>query len=127
MSTAVEVLSELSRRGVAIRVDGDSIRLKPRSALDDQLLASVRDCKPEILAALKSRSAPCGAKANPPGCRYDWASGYEGRRLHCVTHRHGQATDTVFRTCYGGYDTLADMLEAGFLTGAALEDAQRTQ
>ncbi len=126
MSTAVEVLSELSRRGVAIRVDGDSIRLKPRSALDDQLLASIRDCKPEILAALKSRSTPGGAKANLSGCRYDWANGYRGLRLRCVTHNHGGGS-AVFRTAYGGYDTLLEMLGLGYLSGQALDDAQRTQ
>lgn len=126
MSTAVELLSELSRRGVAVRVDGESIRLKPKSALDDQLLASIRDCKPEILVALKSRPVFWAAKATPSGCRYDWASGYRGLRLKCTTHHHGGGS-TVFRVFYAGHDTLLEMLGLGFLSGQALEDAQRVQ
>ena len=127
MSTAAEVLNELYRRGIVVRVDGESIRLKPRSALDDQLLASIRDYKPEIIAALKSRPAPCAAKATPSGCQYDWAPGYRGLRLKCITHRHEMGSSTVFRTAYGGYDTLLEMLRFGFLCGQALDDARRTQ
>ena len=64
-------------------------------------------------------------KAGP--CRYDWTPAYSGLRLRCVAHRsHGDST-TVFRQAFGGYDTLADMLKAGVLTGMALQDALRTQ
>lgn len=69
-SAAVETLAELSRRGIAVRVDGESIRLKPRSALDDQLLARVREYKSEILAVLSVRPAGCSTSAGPkPGAR----------------------------------------------------------
>ena len=61
MTTAAEILTELSRRGIAVRVDGESIRLRPKSALDDELLARVREHKPEILAALSTSLTTCAA------------------------------------------------------------------
>lgn len=59
MTDAVETLSELSRRGVTIRVEGGTLRLRPKSALDDTLLARVRQAKPELLMALRNRPATC--------------------------------------------------------------------
>jgi hypothetical protein len=40
--TAVEILTELQRRGVIVAVEGDTLCLKPKRALDDTLLARVR-------------------------------------------------------------------------------------
>jgi hypothetical protein len=59
MSQATEILTELQRRGVIVAVDGDTLSLKPRSALDDSLLARVREMKPAILEALRNRPATC--------------------------------------------------------------------
>jgi hypothetical protein len=76
----------------------------------------------------ETRPAKGRKKRGPTGsCCYDWLAGYEGLRLHCVTHQHSQGQDTVFRICSGGYDTLLEMLEQGWLTGLALRDAQRLQ
>jgi hypothetical protein len=61
MSAAADILTELSRRGVAIRVDGETIRLRPRAALDDGLLSRVQAHKPEILAVLSARSITCSS------------------------------------------------------------------
>jgi hypothetical protein len=61
MSAASEILEELSRRGVAVLADGETIRLKPTAPLDDGLLARVKAHKPEILAVLSSRPACCSA------------------------------------------------------------------
>ena len=55
MSLAAEVLGELQRRGVRVALDGDTLCLKPRRALDDALLARVREAKPAILEAVRSR------------------------------------------------------------------------
>ncbi len=55
MSAAAEILGELQKRGVTIRADGDTLTLKPRRALDDALLASVREAKPAILEALREK------------------------------------------------------------------------
>lgn len=59
MSAVADILEELSRRSVTIRTDGETIRLKPRAALDDGLLACVKAHKHEILAVLSARPAPC--------------------------------------------------------------------
>jgi hypothetical protein len=54
-----EILTELGRRGVSIAVKGSNLCLKPRHALDDGLLARVREAKPAILEALRSRPVKC--------------------------------------------------------------------
>jgi len=59
MTLAVEVLTELQRRGVRVAVEGDTLCLKPRRALDDALLARVREAKPAILEALRNRPPTC--------------------------------------------------------------------
>lgn len=56
MTGAAETLTELSRRGVTIRVEGDTLRLKPRVALDDGLLARIRAHKVEIIRLLATRN-----------------------------------------------------------------------
>ena len=61
MNAAVEILSELAQRGANIRADGETICLKPKSALDDKLLARVREHKQELLAALRKRPVTCSA------------------------------------------------------------------
>lgn len=77
MTGAADILAELSRRGVMVRVDGENLRLKPKAALDEKLLDQIRDHKPEILRALSGRPPLCGS----PDC----AGCYEvepGKRIH---------------------------------------------
>ena len=64
MSLAAEVLSELQRRGVTLAAEGDTLRLKPRRALDDALLARVREAKPALLEVLRSRPATCASSCH---------------------------------------------------------------
>jgi len=83
VSSALEILSELDRRGVSVTLDGDALVLKPRRALDDALLARLREAKPAILRALRQRPATCS-----PDC-YEVES---GRWIHhpwngCTTIR----------------------------------------
>jgi hypothetical protein len=59
MSSANDILAELSRRGVKAQADGETLRLKPRALLDDALLARVKAHKPEILLVLSGRPADC--------------------------------------------------------------------
>jgi tubulysin polyketide synthase-like protein len=59
MSVATDLLEELSRRGVAVRADGETIRLKPRVLLNEGLLSRVKAHKPEILAVLSALPARC--------------------------------------------------------------------
>jgi DNA-binding MarR family transcriptional regulator len=62
---AVELLTELSIRGVLVIPDGERLRLQPRSALTPELLARVQEIGPELLAMLKGRGLAslesCGA------------------------------------------------------------------
>ena len=59
--SGVAILSELQRRGVSVTADGDALILKPRRALDSDLLARVREHKPEIIRALSAHSGTCAA------------------------------------------------------------------
>lgn len=59
MNAAIEILNELEHRGVVVRADGDDLYLKPKDALDDALLAKVRQAKPAILTILRNRPATC--------------------------------------------------------------------
>ena len=52
--TAAAVLAECDRLGVVLRADGDLIRFRPRSAVDDDLLAAIRERKPELLEYLST-------------------------------------------------------------------------
>lgn len=84
---AAEILAELERRGVFVAADGDSLFLRPKRALDDTLLARVRELKPVILEALRNRPAastpepvdlaPCGS----PHCAGCYGVG-GGRKVH---------------------------------------------
>lgn len=63
---AAEILTELQRRGMIVAVDGETLCLKPRSALDDALLARVREAKPAILEALQGQ--PVKRQTESPVC-----------------------------------------------------------
>lgn len=65
--TAQAILGKMSQRGITVRVDGETLLLKPREALDDDLLARIKEHKPEILVAL--RNPPVAIPAMPPGVR----------------------------------------------------------
>jgi TubC N-terminal docking domain len=77
MNQAAEILTELQRRRVIVAVEGDTLCLKPRRALDDTLLARIREAKPAILEALRTGMAACGS-AHCAGC-YDVDA---GRKIH---------------------------------------------
>jgi hypothetical protein len=77
MTGAAEILTELHRRGVTLTVEGDTLCLKPRRALDDTLLARIREVKPAILEALRTGLATCGS----PHCAGCYDVGY-GRKIH---------------------------------------------
>jgi hypothetical protein len=77
VTEAVAILTELQRRGVIVAVEGDTLCLKPRRALDDTLLARVREAKPAILEALRTGLAACGS----PHCAGCYEVG-DGRKIH---------------------------------------------
>jgi hypothetical protein len=76
MTQAVEILTELQRRGVAVTLEGETLCLKPKRALDADLLARVREAKPALSEALRTQ-APCGS----PHCAGCYDVG-EGRKIH---------------------------------------------
>jgi hypothetical protein len=78
--TAQALLDELDRRGVRVRVVGDRLRLAPPDALDEELLAKVRELKPEIIAAL---TGP--AFTTPAEC--GWCG---GALAPCLVNREGR-------------------------------------
>lgn len=98
MTLAAEVLSELERRGVSIAADGDTLCLRPRRALDDTLLARIREAKPAILEALRSRPATCS-----PDC-YEVEPGVWIHEPHtgCTTTREKKEKRwrQVYVTCW---------------------------
>ena len=57
--SAAEILGELQQRGVAVTVDGDTLCLRPKRAINDALVARVRDAKTAILATLRKFPATC--------------------------------------------------------------------
>ena len=77
MTEAVAILTELQRRGVIVTVEGDILCLKPRRALDDTLLARIREVKPAILEALRTGLTACGS----PHCAGCYDVG-DGRKIH---------------------------------------------
>lgn len=77
MTVAEEILSELSTRGVTVRVRGDELKLKPARALDADLVRQLREYKSEIILSLRQSLAPCGS----PHCGGCYSVG-EGRKIH---------------------------------------------
>jgi hypothetical protein len=54
MSAAHSILSEITRRGIAVRVDGETLRFRPRVALDDNLVGRIKEHKAEIIRAIST-------------------------------------------------------------------------
>lgn len=52
---ALEILAEARAAGVSLHVEGDGIRVEPRSALPPELRARIIAEKPAILAALRAQ------------------------------------------------------------------------
>ena len=52
MNSAQAILDDLARRGITVRLDGETLRLGPREALDDNLLSRIKEYKPELIRAL---------------------------------------------------------------------------
>jgi hypothetical protein len=85
MTQAAEVLTELRGRGVSVTVEGDILCLRPRRALDDVLLARVREVKPAILEVLRKRPSDSAAiPARIPATATCWHCG-GSRKCKCST------------------------------------------
>jgi hypothetical protein len=85
MTQVAEILTELRGRGVSVTVEGDILCLKPRRALDEVLLARVRDSKPAILEVLRRLpSNYAGTPAQVPATMTCWHCGGSGE-CNCST------------------------------------------
>lgn len=65
MSAAHSILSEITRRGIAVRVDGETLRFRPRYALDDNLVGRIKEHKAEIIRAVSTDASDQGVHSPP--------------------------------------------------------------
>ena len=89
MTPTPDVLTELRRRGVTVAVDGNTLCLRPKRALDDGLLARVREHKEEILRELTPQGADDLPKL-PKGVRLVH---YEPKQPPVMIESHAVVTD----------------------------------
>lgn len=85
MTGAQALLSEMIQRRISVDVDGQDLILRPKQALDDELLSRIRKHKSGILQALSTR--PLGTCV--PSC-YEIGS---GRWVH---HAWGGCKTSIF-------------------------------
>jgi lambda repressor-like predicted transcriptional regulator len=64
LDEVADILTELALRGVSLTASGADLYLRPRSALNPDLLARVRAHKPQLLALFHA-----GALASPAECQ----------------------------------------------------------
>jgi TubC N-terminal docking domain len=62
VKAAFEILSELQRRGVSVAVEGDTLCLRPKRALDEEMLNRIRESKSALLETLRGRLSTCSAQ-----------------------------------------------------------------
>jgi hypothetical protein len=65
MTRAHYLLAELANRGVSIAVEGNRLRLRPRSAMTDGLIARVLASKRELLVLLRTASPRAQVQVAP--------------------------------------------------------------
>jgi len=58
MTQAAQLLTALQALGVTLAAEGDRLRFYPRDAVTGDLLARLRDAKPELLAMLQPQDLP---------------------------------------------------------------------
>ena len=67
--TAERVIADLRARGIVLVADGTHLRCRPRSALTECDLATLREIKPAVLARLREEHATTPAKIVCYACR----------------------------------------------------------
>jgi TubC N-terminal docking domain len=72
MTRAHYLLAELANRGVSIAVEGNRLRLRPRSAMTDGLIARVLASKRELMVLLRGTSAGAKIQAAAPLAPLQW-------------------------------------------------------
>jgi hypothetical protein len=72
MTRAHYLLAELANRGVSIAVEGNRLRLRPRSAMTEGLIARVLASKRELIVLLRRTGPPRGQVQVAPVAPLQW-------------------------------------------------------
>ena len=72
MTRAHYLLAELANRGVSIAVEGNRLRLRPRSAMTEGLIARVLASKRELIVLLRRATSPGGQVQVAPLAPLQW-------------------------------------------------------
>ena len=85
--TAERVIADLRARGVVLVADGNQLRCRPRSALTERDLATLREIKPAVLARLREERGASPARVVCYACKSSrfWRS-IHGRIVCAVCH-----------------------------------------
>jgi hypothetical protein len=76
-SEALALASELQRRGIQLKADGDRLRCRPRSRLTQDLLDRIKRLKPALLSILATSGT--NADVRPEDLPLDWRIEWEER------------------------------------------------
>lgn len=68
---APQLLNSLAAYGVSVRAEGDALKLRPASAVPDELRGAIIELKPELLLLLQSGAAIVPEPATAPDPRPD--------------------------------------------------------
>jgi hypothetical protein len=90
-----DVLREVERRGGRLVPNGDRLRIIAPAPMPDEVMARVRQHKPELLRLLRDPSEPCAVC----GCGSYW---HDGDRWHCEACTPPPADVQRWRTVSGG-------------------------
>jgi len=121
MNVAAQILTDLSERGVRVRLDGPELKLKPKSLLDPATLANVKEHKAELielcnrcdrcreLEAEGHITLICGACGwQHPKVRVISALGSRRLKIDAITAKTGLDLDAV-------YEQLGNLFDLGVL------------
>jgi hypothetical protein len=75
--TPAALLSSLESRGVAARIDGGELRLRPASALDARVLADVRAMKPQLVELLRARESAGREETEPSASTREYSRSFD--------------------------------------------------
>jgi hypothetical protein len=85
---AAAILDRLAKAGITVTANGDKLRLAPKRALTEDILALVRQHKPELLRVLAAPASPARQPEQvAPGPVADVEAQAEGRAAAELTQR----------------------------------------
>jgi len=102
--TAGAVLEQLDKLGVGVTLDGSELVLVPGSKVPPELVSEVRAHKPEIIAALRTRTVPADTGLRPLLERL--RRGAAWLRDHYTTYLTGLEPEGPYVASLVAWDTL---------------------